>query len=195
MGLAVCQCCGVPLPVVGVCQPCQYYPLQLSGLRAVSAFAGVLRACIHALKYEGNVRLAEPLGQLLAEAYRYYGMQVDAMVAVPLHVERQKARGYNHASLLAEVCAKQIGVPLYDNMLIRHQATPAQVGLTASEREQNVMGAFCCTPMFTVGALYGRSILIVDDVATTGATLKACAAPLFAAGAKAVWGLVLARPV
>jgi len=161
----------------------------------VSGYEGILRTCIHALKYEGNVRLAEPLGQLLAEAYQYYSMQVDVIMAVPLHAERQKARGYNHASLLADVCARQVLAPHYDNIVMRHRATSAQVGLSARERQQNVVDAFCCAPMFTTGILYGKSILIIDDVATTGATLEACAAPLFAAGAKAVWGLVLARTV
>ena len=193
--LPICQRCGVPSSVAGVCLYCQYHPPQLSGLRVVSGYEGILRTCIHALKYEGNVRLAEPLGQLLAEAYRYYSMQVDVIMAVPLHAERQKACGYNHASLLADVCARHVQVPRYDHMVIRHRATAAQVGLSARERRQNVVDAFCCTPMLTTGALYGRSILIIDDVATTGATLETCAVPLFAAGAKAVWGLVLARTV
>ena len=193
--LPICQRCGVPSLVAEVCQYCQYHPPRLSGLRIVSGYEGILRTCIHALKYEGNVRLAEPLGQLLAEAYRYYSMQVDVIMAVPLHAERQKARGYNHASLLADVCARQVLAPHYDNIVMRHRATSAQVGLSARERQQNVVDAFCCAPMFTTGILYGKSILIIDDVATTGATLEACAAPLFAAGAKAVWGLVLARTV
>ncbi|GAC1386319.1 MAG: ComF family protein [Ktedonobacteraceae bacterium] len=195
MKLPLCVHCGTSLAPSGMCQQCQYHRVKLSGLRAVSSYQEPLRTCIHALKYDGNVRLAMPLGFLLAQAYRYYALRVDAMMAVPLHSERQQARGYNHAYLLAEVCAKQVQVPLYDNIVVRHRATPAQVGLSASERHQNVMGAFCCTSQFANGALHGRSILLIDDVYTTGATLEACATPLFAAGAKAVWGLVLARPV
>lgn len=80
------------------------------------------------------------------------------------------------------------------DILLRHRATPAQVGLTGSERSRNVAGAFTCTPQFATGLLAGRTIGIIDDVTTTGATLAACAAPLFAAGARTVWGLVLARP-
>ena len=191
----LCQRCGVPLSTLGLCQQCQYHPLDLSGLRAVSRYQEPLRSCIHALKYDGNTRLAEPLGGLLAQAFRYYGLQADAIIPVPLHSERQKQRGYNHAYLLAEVCAAQVKVPLYQEMVVRHRATPAQVGLAASERRQNVAGAFRCSPAFATGALYGGRILIVDDVQTTGATLEACARPLFAAGAQAVWGLVLARPL
>ncbi|HET9920687.1 MAG TPA: ComF family protein [Ktedonobacteraceae bacterium] len=189
-----CQHCGSPSAANGACRSCQYHPPRLHGLRAASLFQGQLRFYIHQLKYEGKTRLAEPLGFLMAQAYRRYGFQVDAIVPVPLHPERQRQRGYNHAALLAEVCALQVGVPLYSDMLQRSLATPAQVGSTASQRYQNVAGAFLCAPAFATGALTGRSILILDDVCTTGATLEACAAPLYAAGATAVWGLVLARP-
>lgn len=178
-----------------MCRQCQYHPPGLSGLRAVSSYEEPLRSCIHALKYNGNTRLAEPLGQLLARAYWHYALQLDAIIPVPLHDERQQQRGYNHALLLAEICAGQVNLPLYENMVVRYRATPAQVGLPAGERRQNVAGAFCCSPAFTTGALFGRRILIIDDVYTTGATLEACAAPLFAAGTKEVWGLVLARPL
>lgn len=194
---SLCQHCGQPLlaySASGLCQNCSSHPLRLSGLRAVSTYQEPLRSCIHALKYKGNTRLAEPLGLLLAKSYRAYGIRADIIVPVPLHRERQQQRGYNHASLLAEVCAKRVGVPSSNSLLVRHRATSAQVGLAAQERLQNVAGAFLCTPTFATGALFGRTIVIIDDVCTTGATMEACASPLFAAGAQAVWGLVLARP-
>lgn len=190
----VCRQCGRALPVTGLCQHCRPYQPGLSGLLAVSSYQGALRSCIHALKYDGNTRLAEPLGKVLAEAYLAFGMQADVIIPVPLHAERQQQRGYNHAQLLAAVCASHIHVPLRDDIVVRHRATTAQVGLKAHERQQNVAGAFVCTHAFKSGPLYGRTLLIIDDVYTTGATLGACAAPLFTAGAKAVWGLVLARP-
>src|SRR5215469_16554806 len=74
-----CQRCGTPLSPGGKCKNCQYHPLSMSGLRAVSAYQGPLRACIHALKYNGNTRLAEPLGQLLSQAYMRYSIQADIM--------------------------------------------------------------------------------------------------------------------
>ena len=192
-----CQHCGSPFPSTspGTCRTCQYHPPLLHGLRAASIFQGSLRSYIHELKYEGKTRLAVPLGYLMAQAYARNGFQVDALVPVPLHPDRQQQRGYNHAVLLAEACASYINVPLYSEALQRHRATPAQVGSNASQRYQNVAGAFLCTPAFATGALSGRKILIIDDVCTTGATLEACAAPLYAAGAAAVCGLVLARPV
>jgi ComF family protein len=140
-----CQHCGAPLPPGGKCKNCQYYPLSMSGLRAVSAYQEPLRACIHALKYNGNTRLAEPLGQLLARAYTSYGLHADIIIPVPLHSERQRQRGYNHASLLARVCSTQLGIPLHENILVRHRATLAQVDLNPKDRYQNVAGAFHCT--------------------------------------------------
>jgi len=189
-----CLHCYGQLITHGLCIACQRHPLQISGLRAVSTYDDPLRSCIHALKYNGHKRLAGPLGSLLAQAFYTYGMQADIILPVPLHSERQQQRGYNHASLLAQVCSAQLGIPLQEHILVRHRATPAQVGLGARERQQNVAGAFLCTATPTEQTLYRHKILIIDDVCTTGATLEACAAPLFAAGAAAVWGLVLARP-
>lgn len=189
-----CNRCGRPLPATGICPYCPTYRPGLSGLHAVGGFAGPLRSCIHALKYEGNTRLAEPLGAILAQAYTRWGLQTDAIIPVPLHHEREHERGYNHAQLLAEVCAAHLHVPLRSDIIVRHRATAAQVGLNAQARQQNVVGAFECVQAFRTGQLQGHSLLLLDDVYTTGATLGACARPLFAAGAREVWGLVLARP-
>ena len=178
-----------------ICRACYSHPSGLNGLFSFSSYEEPLRSCIHQLKYDGNVRLAEPLGLLLAEKFGRSRMVTDAIIPVPLHQDRQQQRGYNHAQLLAEVCARQLHVPFHEHMLVKHRATLPQVGLSVQERYQNIAGAFRCTPAYATGALFGRSIVIVDDVATTAATLEACAAPLLAAGAKEVRGLVLARPV
>lgn len=190
-----CMRCGSLHIQNGVCIDCTYHPLRLNGLRATSVYQDPLRSCIHALKYEGNIRLAEPLGVLLAETYTIHAFHADVLVPMPLHADRQRERGYNQGQLLAEVCAKYVHVPVNANIVRRHRATVAQASLKAAERQHNVAGAFLCSPEFTTGALMGRTIVIIDDVCTTGATLEACAAPLFAAGAQAVWGLVLARPL
>ena len=191
----ICLRCGISLPSPGWCRPCKFYPPGLSGLRTAYVYDGVIRSCIRALKYEGNKRLAGPLGALLAQAYHDFDLRADMIVPVPLHSERERLRGFNHARLLAEACAASIDVPLRDDVLVKPRATAAQVGLTASERVQNMAGAFCCLPAWSDGKLYGCSILLIDDVCTTRATLEACAGPLFAAGAASVWALVLARRV
>jgi ComF family protein len=158
-------------------------------------FKDPLRTCIHSLKYQGNVRLALPLGLLLAKTYRVSKIRADIIMPVPLHPERQRERGYNQAHLLAKACAQAVGVPLITSILQRRRATQAQTQLHRHERYSNVAEAFCCSPPIATRSLGNRTVVIIDDVSTTGATLEACAAPLFAAGAREVWGLVLARPV
>jgi predicted amidophosphoribosyltransferase len=127
---------------------------------------------------------------MLAQAFKHYDMQADMLIPVPLHKDRYQQRGYNHALLCDEVCSAHIGGPTKDNILVRHRATVAQVDLHPWERYQNEAGAFTCSP-YANTVLNGRNILIVDDVSTTGATLEARATPLFMAGAKEVWGVVL----
>lgn len=189
-----CQHCHTVLTAKGICRQCQERPLLLSGLRTFSTYRGTLRACIRALKYEGHRQLAEPLGQLLAEAYIKYQLKAEVLLPVPLHPTRMLERGYNQSALLAQTCAKQLGITYREDLLIRTKNTIPQVGLSLRERSRNVAGAFQSTETFTTGAFASRRIVVIDDVCTTGATLEACATALMAAGARSVWGLVLARP-
>jgi len=191
-----CQHCHTILTAKGICRQCWEHPLRLSGLRTFSVYREPLRTCIHALKYEGRQQLAEPLGRLLAEAYISYKLRADIVLPVPLHATRLQERGYNQSALLASVCAKLSGIAYRDDLLIRQRPTQPQVGLSLQERSRNVTGAFQPTRTFTAAteAFAKRRILIIDDVCTTGSTIEACANALFAAGARSIWGLVLARP-
>ncbi len=190
-----CKHCHTPLAPDKSCQKCAYHPLHFNGLRIVGAYQEPLRSYIHAFKYDGHTRLAQPLGTLLAQTYKRTGLVADMIIPVPLHTERQQQRGYNQAQLLAEVCSAELGIPLQVSLLTRVRATAAQIHLPMRERQQNVAGAFLLNPKSEARALSKSNILLVDDVCTTGATLEACATPLFAAGANTVWGLVLARPL
>jgi ComF family protein len=194
LSLPVCPYCGSPQAQDGICHFCRSKPPRISAQRAACLYQEPLRGCIRALKYNGNTRLAEPLGLLLAQAYRHYGITADALLPVPLHSERLKARGYNHAALLAQVCARHLHIPYVEDLLVRQRDTRPQVGLSQSERQQNVQDAFLCSSPYSRGQLRGRTLVVIDDVCTSGATLEACAAPLFAAGAQVVVGLTLARP-
>jgi ComF family protein len=184
-----CVRCQFPLASGSICQYCTRTPPRFYGLRVVSRYEGVIRACIHKLKYEGQARLAVPLGLLLAQAYIVYGLRADIIVPVPLHAERLRQRGYNQSQLLAEECAKHIHAQANATLLVKTRATPAQVGLSAQERILNVAGSFA-----TSAPLHGQRIVLIDDVCTTGATLNACTEALRQAGAGEIWGLALARP-
>lgn len=190
-----CKHCHTPLAPNNSCYKCAYHLLQFNGLRIVGPYQEPLRSYIHTLKYNGNKRLARPLGTLLAQTYKRTRLAADMIIPVPLHTERQQQRGYNQAQLLAEVCSAELGIPLHVSLLTRVRATAAQIQLSISERQRNMTGAFLLHPKTNTRTLSKRNVLLIDDVCTTGATLEACATPLFAAGANSVWGLVLARPL
>ncbi len=193
--LPFCDQCSAPLSTPDeICTACQYKRLQLHGLRCVNIYQGPLRKAIHALKYDGQQRLAGPLGVLLAEAFQRYGMHADGIIPLPLHPQRQRQRGYNQADLLARMCATHLKVPCLEDLVIRQRVTSPQVDLTFSERQLNVAGAFALTPDALARLPGYRSLLLIDDVSTTGATLEACAAPLYTAGVTQIWGLVLGKP-
>jgi ComF family protein len=185
----VCRRCGCALPKDGLCAHCRALSSSLDGILAVAVFKDPLRQAIHALKYENNTTLATPLGEMMVEAWRSGGLsEPDLLVPVPLHARRQTERGYNQSGLLARVVGRALGLPVDARTLIRLRATPPQVGLSQIERQQNVEGAFAYR-----GNLKGKTVVLVDDVCTTGATLEACAAALRASGADGVWGFTLAR--
>jgi ComF family protein len=185
--LPICLHCGHHLPAGQSCSFCR--GLRIDAIRSVAYFDGALREAIHQLKYGGARVLAEPLGQMLAEYVRQNPMAADLALAVPLHPQRLRERGYNQSQLLAEYLAHQLHIPSSSEILQRLRHTRPQVGLNAQERQQNVAEAFSAE----ADQVRGRNILLIDDVCTTGATLEACNAALKAAGARAVWALTLAR--
>lgn len=190
-----CRHCGQPLAdEAAPCISCQYHRLKLDGVRCAQIYQGMLRETIHAMKYAGQPRLAEPLGLLLARAFRWYDLHADALVPLPLHPERERQRGYNHATLLARRCATTLKIPCLEQLVVRARPTLAQVGLSVQQRQENVSGAFALAPAMPPGKITGSTLVLIDDVCTTGATLEACADPLYAAGARQIWGLVLGRP-
>ncbi len=170
-------------------------PAPLIQLEWAAPFTGTLRAALHALKYAGERRLAEPLGLAAAERWRRVGVGGDLVVPVPVHSERARLRGYDQAVLLAEVVGRSLGLPVAP-VLERERRTVAQFELDRAHRRANVAGAFRLrtTPGRDARRqLGGRWVILVDDVTTTGATLAACGEVLIAAGALAVAGLTVAR--
>jgi ComF family protein len=163
------------------------------GVHDVVAFAlygGPIAIALRRLKYGDRPDLARPLGDLLRRAARSAGTCADLVVPVPLHRARLAERGYNQAALLAAVAADELGAPLAPRALARTRHTAQQARLERADRLENVANAF---RVRVPEAVMGRRVVLVDDVATTGATLKACAGALRAAGVAAVTALVVAR--
>ncbi len=144
---------------------------------------------IHLFKYSGKADWAVPLGRLMASRVGEFG-SVDAIVPVPLHPRRLREREFNQSLLLAWEVGKRCGAPVLADHLRRLRWTKPQVELSGGERRKNVRRAF---GVHNTHGIQGRSILVVDDVLTTGATVNECAHALKRAGARKVFILTLAR--
>lgn len=158
-------------------------------LRSWAVFEGPMRNAIHALKYRRNLALGGTFARYLAEYIEKLNWQADLVTPVPLGRQRQRARGYNQAGLLARPLASRLDWIYTEKLLTRIRETRTQVGLSPSERRLNIAGAFSGD----LALASGRTILLMDDVTTTGATIAACAEALVSAGAKSVLALTLAR--
>jgi ComF family protein len=144
---------------------------------------------IQRLKYSRDIALGETLSRLLFQVCREMHLQPDLVVAVPLSRKRQRSRGYNQAAMLARPLAWMLGTVYRNRIVHRVRDTASQVGLSIERRRENMVDAFTVQGK----TLAGKTVLLVDDVLTTGATLDAAAKALKQAGAKKVTGLVVAR--
>lgn len=151
---------------------------------------GILRDAIHALKYNQQRNLALQLGHRLNNTLETLQLHIDGLIAVPSHTNRLAKRGYNQSIELCSVVSHLSGIFFNPQALTRVRDTRSQVGLTQAERLVNVEDAFRPTTPFT-----GQSLLLIDDVCTTGATLGACARSLKEAGATTVYALTLAAAI
>jgi competence protein ComFC len=187
-----CTRCGRPQGSTGVCAACWGRESPIDGIHSPYRFHGITRTAIHALKYHGLRSIAEPLAHLMADYLAASEIPGDVFLPVPLHKHRLKERGYNQSALLARHLSRLTGMPVEEDTLIRLKNAPPQVRTSSADtRRSNVAGAFACRNE----RFRGHSVIVVDDVCTSGATLEACAAALKAAGVLTVHGLTLAREV
>lgn len=195
----VCPVCGQPQRQAKPCSQCAQAlvpgePPPLEGIRSVAYLDGTLREAIYGLKYDYIRELAEPLGDMLAEYIQRAPLPADVVIPVPLHRRRQRERGYNQSALLAKRLGAVTHIPVRHDLLRRHRYTRSQTRLNAQERSQNVQGAFSwANHRDSALEMVGKRVLLIDDVATTGATLRACAQVLRGQGACSVWALTVAR--
>jgi ComF family protein len=190
------RCAGTIGPfamIEGRCQACRKESFAFEQALRLGRYNGLLREVILRLKKQRGEGLAELLGECWAKeaAARFASLQFDVLVPVPLHWRRRWQRGYNQSAALCRGLATSLGVPFHLSWLRRVRHTPRQTNNpTPAERKANVRGAFRARSR---APLAGRTILLVDDVMTTGATASEAARALRAGGASRVVVAVLAR--
>jgi competence protein ComFC len=184
-----CQACGVPISHPGLCPTCNDSHPPYEALRSWAVFEGPIRSALHSLKYHRNVALGDAFARYLVEYVKKLGWQVDMVMPVPLGRQRMHERGYNQAGLLAMPVSFILNWHYSPRAVLRVRETRSQVGLSRTERRENISNAFRADP----SRVSGKVILLMDDIATTGVTLSACSDALRKAGAKTVYALTLAR--
>lgn len=185
---AICLRCGAATESRRSDCGCRRRLRHLARIRSAAVHEVPLERAIHRFKYRGRAALARPFALLLAERLAVEGLPARAIGWVPLHPRRLRERGYDQARLLAVEVARLTGLPLLRGSLRRVRETPPQVGLDRLDRQKNVAGAFVYS-----GEPEAGPVLLIDDVATTGATLDAAAAALQGAGISPVFGFTVAR--
>jgi ComF family protein len=189
-----CPRCLLPYPAVDghdhLCQDCLLNPPPFAAVTSVALYEDRLSQAVQRFKYRGTFSLDRPLGHLLADAMETGPAfsRPRLLVPVPLHVSRLRRRGYNQSLLLARVLGRRWRVPVSPRLLVRTRETIPQQGLKAAERRRNLKGAFRVRK-----PLEGETVLLVDDVMTTGATVRECSRVLLEAGAGRVEVAVLGR--
>ena len=187
-----CSVCEAPTPW-GLTHPGCLNSAELDGILAAGNFKQ-LQYLVHAMKYQLLQDLAVPLGRILTEGVRHYGLENFfsdfIIIPVPLHAAKLRYRGFNQSALLAQTIASELALTLAPRGLERVKNTDSQSMLPKPQRLQNIRGAFACPEPEVVA---GKKILLIDDLATSCATLHECAKVLKRAKAEMVWGLVLAH--
>jgi ComF family protein len=179
-----CASCALPLPEGDHCFDCMREPLPVGWTEAWGHYRGALERVLHAFKFERHDFFAAPLAELMILP----DVKFDRIVPVPMHRSKLRRRGYNQAELLARALARRLGIRCEASLLAKRGDTPAQSTLARAARAANVRHAFAASPRAD-----GRALLLVDDVSTTGETLRACAAELLRAGAARVCAAVVAK--
>jgi ComF family protein len=191
-----CASCGLPLQNFEddqehLCGDCIMKLPPFAGARSFGYYTAELGKIIQELKFHGRRNLVKLLSPLLTAAFfeSWSREDFDLIVPVPLHAKRRRERGYNQSELLAKALERQISVPFL-SALVRVRPTLPQVGLTHSERTENVRNAFQCPQPQKVAR---KRVLLIDDVMTTGATVASASRALLKEGALRVSVLTIAR--
>ena len=184
-----CEKCGIPTKVGTTCEKCKSNPPAYRMMRSWAVFDSPVQNALHTMKYRRNIGLGESFAAQMAEFFRSLEWTVDILMPVPLGKNRLKERGYNQVALVARPLAYKVGLDYNPRALWKARETRSQVGLTISQRRENVHGAY----QADIEVVKHKSVVLMDDVATTGSTILACTNALLSAGAKEVYALTIAR--
>jgi len=184
-----CEKCGIPIRHVGLCSKCQSDPPAYRLMRSWAVFDSPVQNALHTIKYRRNVGLGDSIAIQMVDFVRSLQWKLDIMIPVPLGSKRLKERGYNQVGLVARPLAHELNLEYKPAALWKSRETRSQVGLTISQRHENVSNAYQANP----SVVKRKSILLMDDVATTGSTISACTAALLSAGALEIYALTIAR--
>ena len=189
-----CERCGQPEPHFGPCRLCAAWPAALRVVRSAVWLADGAREAVHALKYGRLPRIADDLATAIA-GVSLPTDRTSVLVPIPLAPKRLRQRGYNQAVALAAALSRRWGVPVSRDVLTRTRETATQTALTPETRLANVAGAFRVSNDQCSMIIDHSTLIIVDDVFTTGATLAEAARALEQAGARTIYGITFGRAV
>ncbi|HHX09656.1 MAG TPA: ComF family protein [Chloroflexi bacterium] len=185
----VCNYCGEFTSKQGRCPKCGSHKPSYAGFRAFAYYTGIIRSAIHRLKYQNDISIGFYLAELLRTELMRTNWQIDVIVPVPIGEEKRKSRGYNQAERLAKPLASLTQIDYQPLALRRIREVGSQVGLDKLARQANVKDAFVAQ----ASLVKDKTVLVVDDVFTSGATMEACSSELLYAGAKEIYCLSLAK--
>ncbi|MEG3156028.1 ComF family protein [Sphingomonas sp. RB1R13] len=195
LGNSGCVTCGIPLAATdsGTCAACLARPPLIARTRAAVEYGDIARTVAIRLKYGRKIALAKAMARFMAPLLG--DIPADALlVPVPLHRRRLASRGFNQSLLVARELGRMRGLEVAPRLLRRTRATPPLKGMNFAEREKTVRGAFAVRE-----ACDGRTLILIDDVLTTGSTANACARTLKRAGATHIellcWSRVVRNPI
>lgn len=200
--LPFCTHCGKPLEATvpfeenALCSDCINCKRYFKYARSVARYQGVIRKCIHLLKFKKQIKLIQPLAELMIHYLECQQLldswNINLIVPVPLHKKDLLKRGFNQSALLGEYIANHFSITYKNDLLIKNQTNNSQVGLTKNERKLNVQHVF---DIVSPDKSCFGNILLVDDIYTTGATVEACCRTFQQYGFENLYVLTMARGV
>lgn len=184
-----CETCGIPTQGSTSCEKCKLNPPAYQMMRSWAVFDSPIQNALHAMKYRRNIGLGESIAIQMVDFVRSLNWPIEITIPVPLGKKRLIERGYNQVALVARPLAFRLGLKYESDALQKVRETRSQVGLTVSQRHENVQNVYWAD----TNIVNGKSILIMDDVATTGSTISACTEALLSAGVREIYVLTIAR--